>query len=384
MDLRRTSEHMPPAPRPGFNAGWFLIVAAAAMVVIAGLREAQPIIIPTLIAAILAMLAARPVAWLRERKVPTSLAVLLVVVVLFAVLSGVAAVVGQSVNQFTEAVPRYQQRLDALWDSFQDWLRTLPVELPPMEGIELVAPGDVMDLVGTGLRGAMAALSNTLLVVLILVFMLLEAAGFPRKLEVALGAEPDEVGRFTAVTRQVQQYLAIKTVVSLATGVTAGLFVWAVGLDFALLWGLVAFLLNYIPTIGSIIAGIPPVLLALIQIGPGTALLVALGYVVVNTAFGNLIEPSLMGRRLGLSTLVVFLSLVFFGWMWGTIGMLLAVPLTMVVKILLENSEDLVWVARLLDGAKSTEARYQALRERREAAGGSDTGGKDASDGAGR
>lgn len=383
MDVGHTSERTPPVTRSGFNAGWFLIVAAAAMVVIAGLREAQPIIIPTLIAAILAVLAAGPVAWLRERGVPTSLAVLLVVVVLFAVLSAVAAVMGQSVNQFTEAVPRYQERLDALWDSFQDWLQTLPVELPRVEGIELIAPGDVMNLVGSGLRGAMAALSNTLLVVLILVFMLLEAAGFPRKLEVALGAEPGEVGRFTAVTRQVQQYLAIKTVVSLATGVIAGLFVWAVGLDFALLWGLVAFLLNYIPTIGSIIAGIPPVLLALIQIGPGTALLVALGFVVVNTVFGNLIEPSLMGRRLGLSTLVVFLSLVFFGWMWGTIGMLLAVPLTMVVKILLENSEDLVWVARLLDGAKSTEARYRALQEQRESAAGGDSGGRDESDGPG-
>lgn len=344
----------------GFNAGWFLIVAAAAMVVVAGLRQAQPIIIPFLIAAILATLASGPVTWLRARRIPTAVAVTFVVVILFAVLSGVGAVVGQSVNDFTAAVPRYQQRFDVLWSSFQAWLAGLPFDTPSLEGLELLQPGSIMGLLGTGLKGVVAALSNTLLVVLSLVFMLLEAASFPRKLELAFGADPSDVGRFAAIVGQVQQYLAIKTVVSLLTGIVAGGLVALLGLDFALLWGLIAFLLNYIPTLGSVIAGIPPVLLALVQIGPGAAVLVALGYVVINLVLGNLVEPSLMGRRLGLSTLVVFLSLVFFGWMWGTVGMLLAVPLTMVVKIFLENSEDLRWVAVLLDSAAASEARQAA------------------------
>ena len=146
-----------------------------------------------------------------------------------------------------------------------------------------------------------------------------------------------------------QNYLAIKTLVSLATGVTAGVLVWALGLDFPLLWGLLAFIFNYIPNLGSVLAGVPPVLLAILQLGPGRAVAVALGYLVINTVFGNFIEPTLMGRRLGLSTLVVFLSLVFWGWVWGPVGMLLAVPLTMVIKIALENTEDFHWVAVMLD-----------------------------------
>ncbi len=129
------------------------------------------------------------------------------------------------------------------------------------------------------------------------------------------------------------------------------------GLDFALVWGVVAFLLNYIPTIGSIIAAVPAVLLAAVQLGFGRAVLIAAGYVVVNTVLGNLVEPALMGRRLGLSTLVVFLSLVFWGWVWGPVGMLLSVPLTMVVKILLENTDDLRWVAVLLDSGRAAEER---------------------------
>jgi predicted PurR-regulated permease PerM len=123
-------------------------------------------------------------------------------------------------------------------------------------------------------------------------------------------------------------------------------------LDFPILLGMAAFLLNYIPTVGSIIAAIPAILLSLILFGDfGHALLVALGYVVVNTLFGNILEPNLMGRRLGLSTLVVILSLLFWGWAWGPLGALLSVPLTVIMKIWLENTTDLRWVAVLIDKA---------------------------------
>ncbi|MEL7401671.1 MAG: AI-2E family transporter, partial [Pseudomonadota bacterium] len=147
----------------------------------------------------------------------------------------------------------------------------------------------------------------------------------------------------------VQQYLAIKSLVSLGTGITIGLILWIIGVDYAPLWALVAFLLNYIPNIGSIIAAIPAVLIALIQLGVGEALLVGLSYVLVNTVFGNVVEPRLMGRSLGLSTLVVFISLVFWGWILGPVGMLLSIPLTMVMKIALESRPQSRWIATLLD-----------------------------------
>ena len=133
----------------------------------------------------------------------------------------------------------------------------------------------------------------------------------------------------------------------------------AMGLAFPMVWGLLAFLLNCVPSIGAIIAAIPAVLFALVQHGPGSALVVAIGYIVVNTAIGSLLEPHLIGRTLGLSTLVVFLSLVFWGWVWGPLGMLLSVPLTMIVKIFLENSEDLRWVAVMLDSGRAAAARLE-------------------------
>jgi predicted PurR-regulated permease PerM len=140
----------------------------------------------------------------------------------------------------------------------------------------------------------------------------------------------------------------LKTIFSLATGVAIWIWLAIIGVDFALLWGLVAFLLNYVPSIGSIIAAIPAILLALIQLGVGPAVLAGLGYVVVNVVFGSILEPRFMGRGLGLSTLVVFLSLVFWGWILGPVGMVLSVPLTMIVKIAMESNEDTRWIAVML------------------------------------
>ena len=306
----------------------FLVMAAATIIVIGGIRFAGPLLIPFVFAAFLAILCLPAVDLLTRRRVPTVVAVLLVVLVLGGILSGVGAIVGTSINQFTEAVPKYEQRVDQLWASVETWVENLPFELLPerpsneqiVKPLEVIKPGQVMGFIGTGLKGVLAALQNTFLVILTLVFMLLEGTTFPTKIRLAFGGGSGSLDRFSVVTGQVQRYLAIKTVTSLSTGLLVGGWVGIVGLDFAVVWGLVAFLLNYIPNIGSIVAAVPAVLLAFVQLGWGPGIAVAVGYLVINVLIGNLIEPALLGRSLGLSTLVVFLSLVFWGWMWGTVG----------------------------------------------------------------
>jgi AI-2 transport protein TqsA len=181
--------------------------------------------------------------------------------------------------------------------------------------------------------------------------MLNEATIFPAKLRAAIGGDETDLGRYRGMIRDVQQYLGIKTLVSLLTGLLIGFWTWTLGLDFPLFWGLIAFLFNYVPNIGSILASIPAVMLALLEFGPGRALAVAAGYMVVNLVIGNFLEPNLHGRRFGISTLVVILSLVFWGWVWGPVGMILSLPLTMILKITLENTEDFRWIAVLLGGA---------------------------------
>jgi len=146
----------------------------------------------------------------------------------------------------------------------------------------------------------------------------------------------------------VNRYLIIKTAVSIATGAAVTLWLTILGVDYPILWGVVAFLFNFVPNIGSIIAAVPALLLALVQLGPEAVLYTGAGYVVINLVVGNAVEPRFMGRGVGLSTLVVFVSLVFWGWTLGLVGMLLSVPLTMIVKIALESKDETRWIAVLL------------------------------------
>ena len=332
----------------------FLVVAASLIIVIAGLRQASQLVLPFLTAVFLAVSSLPVMVWLQRRRVPTPLAVFGTVVAAAGVVGALGVVVGRSVNEFALVARDYTVRFQELANGIMAWAAGLGLPTAEWTPLDYVNAGAVVDLLG-GTLGALAGLlSNAFLVLLAVIFILFEAAGFRAKLRVAFGDRGDSLDRFGQMTQQIQNYLAIKTAVSLATGLLAGIWVWALGLDFPLLWGLVAFLFNYIPNLGSIFAAVGPVLLSVVQFGPGRAIAVAVGYVVINVVFGNLVEPMLLGRRLGLSTLVVFLSLVFWGWVWGPMGMLLSVPLTMMLKIALENTEDLRWVAVMLDANPSS------------------------------
>ncbi len=333
--------------RPGRGAR-FLLVAASVVVVIAGLRQAGQLVLPFLTAVILAVVSFPVMAWLRHRQVPTPLAVLMTVAAAAAVVSVLGVVVGRSVTQLAQVAPQYQARFQEMTNAILAWAEGVGLPASERTPLDYVNPEAIVDLIGDTLGALAGLLSNAFLVLLAVIFILFEAAGFRTKLRLAFGNRGVNLDRLGQMTLQVQNYLAVKTVVSVATGVLVGTWVWALGLDLPLLWGLVAFIFNYIPTLGSIFAAVPAVLLAIVQLGPGRAAAVAIGYLAINIVFGNFVEPMLLGRRLGLSTLVIFLSLVFWGWVWGPVGMLLSMPLTMMLKIALENTEDFRWVAVML------------------------------------
>lgn len=342
------------------KAGRLILTLASVVVVVAGLKAAAALLVPFMVAVFLSLLSLPLLGWL-QRRMPRGLAVLLTVLANLALIVGLFALVSGSISGFVDAVPRYRVRLEELFADSLAWLDSHGVPASDWWSEEGLNPAAVVDVLGSTLRGLASVVTNLVLVVLTMVFLLLEVACLPSKLQAALGISRDRYERYASASEQVQRYLVIKTGVSILTGVLAGLGVWLVGLDFPLLWALVAFLFNYVPNLGSIIAAIPPVLLALVQLGVGQALVIALIYAVINIVLGNLIEPQLQGRRLGLSPLVVFLSLVFWGWVWGPVGMVLSVPLTVVVRIVLENSEKLQWVAVLL-AARPPEGAVEATR----------------------
>jgi len=200
------------------------------------------------------------------------------------------------------------------------------------------------------------------------VFILFEWSTIRGKVLVAFPEHAEQhLSQFSRVSENVKRYLALKTVLSLATGSLVALLLTVMGVDYALLWGLLAFLLNYVPTIGSIIAAVPGVILAFLQLGWDGALIATIGYLVINISISNLIEPKVLGQGVGLSALVVFLSLLFWGWVLGPIGMLLSVPLTMIFKIFLEGSEETRWIATLMGPRVTPEAELLAVPETMEA-----------------
>ena len=335
--------------------GGGILIMAGLIIIAAGLKTAQDLMVPFLLAAFIATIAATPMFWMQSKGMPAAFTLPLVMVLMVFIVVLLGAMVAQSASAFTAKLPFYQERLlgfQADMNAFiEPWAERFEVPNPLQSVFASFSPNTALELAGNTLSRLGGVLSNGFLIILTVIFILAEAASFPRKLSDVLTNPERDLPYFARFAENVNRYIAIKTTVSAITGLLATLMLWLIGVDFPILWGLLAFLLNYVPTIGSLIAAIPPVLLALVQFGVGPAIATAVGFFAINVVMGNGVEPRFMGKGLGLSTLVVFLSLVVWGWILGPVGMLLSVPLTMTAKIALEANPDTAWIAHLLGPA---------------------------------
>lgn len=321
---------------------------AALVIVIAGMRAASDLLEPFLMAAFISIVCVPAMNWLVSRRCPEALAVAIVMIGLLLVVVVSMVVLGASVNGFMRQLPTYQEALNQRTTGLLSGLAGFGVDTDMSSLRARFDPSMVIGLAGKLMGQFGSALGNALLILLAVAFILLEATRMPAKLAAATAGASHGLDAFERFAEGVKQYLAIKSALSLATGVLVALLLWWLDVDYPLLWGALAFLFNYIPNIGSFIAAIPAVLLAWVLHGGVTALVVVAGYSLINIVIGNVIEPRLMGRSLGLSTLVVFISLVFWGWVLGPVGMVLSVPLTMILRIGLDAHEDTRWIAILL------------------------------------
>ena len=336
-----------------------LLTAAAVVILVTGLKLGQSFFVPVLLAGFIATVSFPITSWLRKRRVPMPIAVLLTVLVDFAFMTGVVIIVitltGDLESKWQDRYyPAMNSKIDEVRETAVGVLENLKIpdarktvdnyatiKIPAQIGKNF----DPFDLGKDVAVRVLGFLGSTLLILILTVFMLSEARMFGRRVNAVLEARGPNLDRLMNSTADIQRYLAMKTVVSLATGVLAGFLCWAAGLDFYILWGILAFALNFIPVLGSIIAGVPPFIVAFLVDGGPSALAVGVGYISINIFLGNFLDPMLMGRRFGLSTLVVIISVLFWGFIWGPVGMFLAVPLTMVLKVMLDNSDELRWIA---------------------------------------
>jgi len=398
--------------RKAYGSGIQVLLSMACVVLlVAGLKAASSLFIPIMLGLFLAMLSMPILNWLDRRGLPRPLAVLMTILVDLLILGGIVFLTSGVIGNFTENSVEYTEKLrnqaaefsrtmdqkiaqlEQLWsesgengqkpesapvDNSSPAPETIvvPEVSPPAEGEVLEEDGPpqlvpsitfsklfdlywdssrILEFVGQiDVVNRFTSLASTIFFALIvMIFVLAESGGYAEKVRAVLQVRGPDLRRFQSISNDIQKYLGIKTAVSLLTGVLAMLACLAFRVDFPLLWGLVAFLFNFVPAIGSILAGIPPVLLALILHGfwPATGVLAC--YLVINVAIGNFLEPMLLGDRFGISTVIVILSVLVWGFIWGPVGMLLAVPLTMLVKVMLDNSSDLRWISALMGKRKT-------------------------------
>lgn len=321
---------------------------------VGALKIGKPILLPAVFSIFLALLLVPVIRVMQRIKIPLGIAAFLSLSLVVLVVFMLADIIQVSITDFVAKLPSYQQRIDArldpLWDQLIEWNVIEDDENDPM--IQLVSAKTIAGYLGTGMASFFSFASKLIIVFFITLFLLTESLRFKEKVIRAYGKKTIIPESIREIGRDIQRYIFLKTVISFATGTLVYVVLTAFGLDFALLWAFLTFCLNFIPTFGSIVSTIPPVGLAAIQfddsLWPMVMILACLG--TIQILVGNLLDPRVMGKGLRLSTLVVFLSIVFFGWLWGFAGMIVAVPIMVSIKVIISHQEGLQHVNILLEG----------------------------------
>ncbi|MBT2770721.1 AI-2E family transporter [Halomonas sp. ISL-60] len=330
------------------------LALAALVVIIAGMKVGADLLVPLLLAIFIAVVCTSPVQWLNRCGLSMRVSAFLTLMVLLGFISLIGLLVVNSFSTFVTALPDIESRLYEQYWNLLNALSSRGLAINPDQINSLFEGEDE----GSWMPALLSQLGNlfmqSIIVGLLVIFMLFETLNVRDKVSRALENPAPSLKRFSEFSLTLKRYLAVKTAISLVTGILVWLSCLIIGVEFALLWGVLAFALNFIPNIGSALAAIPPVLLLLIAPDGGAfqAMLLASAYLVINFLLGNLIEPRVMGQALGLSTFVAFLSLVVWGWIFGAAGMLLSVMLTMTLKIALDSHPETRWIARLLGPGK--------------------------------
>lgn len=358
VQIMQTNHHRQETQDWGRKSSQMVITLACLMVVLAGMKAAAGIMVPMACAFFLAVLSFPLLAWQVKHRIPGPIALISTMLVNLGFVAVLVTLAVRLLISFNRDLPRYLRGLQSYMSEFAAWLEKNGVEGATVtfgnlfdwnKVISYATSQDVMSTIGSLLGstfGTVASvLAGVIMVLILMMFVLMEAQGTASRLHsVHVAGGPDFSGLLRSAS-DIQKYLGVKTLISALTGVLAGVWCYFLDLQYPLLWAILAFLFNYIPAVGSTAASIPAIIEALVQHGTGGAIGVAIGYILVNFCLDNFVQPTLLGNRFGISPLVVVLSVIFWGWLWGPVGMFLAVPLTMVIKVLLDNNDEFRWIS---------------------------------------
>jgi AI-2 transport protein TqsA len=324
-----------------------LIFLSGIIIVLAGMKAAAPILAPIAFSVFLAVIFGMMLYWLEKKGLSWRLSLIATLVIFFSIIAIFIAVIAGAVFRIVSEIPFYEVKLQSSLEA-----------LAPYLGIIGFDPGwlsfsQIVRFLGSSTGGFAGGFLDIVIVSLVIllttVFLILEARGFSAKIRNIIGKyRPGEVDRFTLLARKNVDYIIIRTAVNLVMGIGTAILLALIGVEYAIFWGFLAFLLGFIPYVGFWLAVLPPAILAWFQIGPLAAVAVVAGCGVINLLVEYVLFPNIAGRSLSLSPAVVFISLIFWGWILGGVGVLLAVPLTLAVQMACELSDETRWIGVLL------------------------------------
>jgi AI-2 transport protein TqsA len=332
-----------------------VLLLAALVVVFVGMRLAAPILDPIFFAVVLALLFSPIYAWLRRRRIPTPLALVIMLVGLTVLFLGIGGILGVSIARFSGDIGSYTGKLNSQLDNIQSLTKTLGVTKADLH--KALSPSALTEAIGAILGGVADFLSNLFLILIIVLFLLAEGPAMMNRLRASTGEDHPQVARLTVFGHSVIRQLGLRAIVNLATATGVVLLLFVLRVDFPLMWGVLAFFLSFIPWIGLPLAVAPAVILALAEHGLTSALLVIAGVTVINILAENALSPMLMGRGLSISPTVLFLGFIFWAWLLGGPGAFLAAPLTIFLILMLDTFPETRWLANVMGmGAPEPEA----------------------------
>jgi predicted PurR-regulated permease PerM len=323
-----------------------MLVLATTVVVFVGMRLAAPILDPILFAVILALLFSPIYAWLRRHRIPTPLALVIMLVGLALLFAAISGILGVSIARFSGDIASYTSKLNNQLDSIQSLTKSLGISKGDLH--KALSPSALTGAIGDVLSGVADFLSNLFLILIIVLFLLAEGPAMMNRLRASTGEDHPQVARLTIFGRNVVRQLGLRAIVNLFTGTGVVILLLVLRVDFPLMWGILAFFLSFIPWIGLPLAVAPAVILALAEHGPTSALLVIAGVTVINILAENAISPMLMGRGLSISPTVLFIGFIFWAWLLGGPGAFLAAPLTIFLILMLETFPETRWLASVM------------------------------------
>jgi len=323
-----------------------MLMLAALVVVFVGMRLAAPILNPILFALILALLFSPIYAWLRRRRIPTPVALVIMLVGLTVLFLAIAGIMGVSIARFSGDIGTYASRLNGQLDNIQSLTKNLGISKADLHNA--LDPRALTGAIGSILGGVADFLSNLFLILIIVLFLLAEGPAMMGRLRASAGEDHPQVVRLTLFGRSVVRQLGLRAIVNLCTGAGVAILLFVLRVDFPLMWGILAFFLSFIPWIGLPLAVAPAVILALAEHGVTSAVLVIAGVVVINILAENALSPMLMGRGLSISPTVLFIGFIFWAWLLGGPGAFLAAPLTIFLILMLGTFPETQWLANVM------------------------------------